>query len=144
MEKHYVYKLESNIVEHIGHSKHPKFRYQQHINFKPNGSSHGKFYGRDDLQLIVVKEFDSRKEAYAYQCKLQKAYGFKTDTELSAVKAGKIGGLKSSPTKEVITNLKQMMQKEYRCEKCGKDIKGTSNYSIHTKRNLCRLGMKTK
>jgi len=138
MEKHYVYKLESAVVEHIGHSKNPKFRYQQHIKFKPNGSSHGKFYGRNDLQLNIVKEFDTRREAYAYQCELQKKYGFATDTENGASKAGRMGGIKSSPTKKVINNLKKMMSKIYTCENCGKQIGGASNYSIHIKRNLCQ------
>lgn len=139
MEKHYVYKLESaDKIEHIGHTKNPKFRYYQHIKAKPNGSSCGKFYNRFDLQLNIVKEFDDRKEAYAYQCELQKQYGFATDIETGAIKAGRIGGYKSSPTKEVINNLKDMMSRIYTCEHCGKQIGGASNYSIHIKRNLCK------
>jgi predicted GIY-YIG superfamily endonuclease len=137
MEKHYVYKLENEIVEHIGHSSDIARRYNQHIYQKPNGSSCGKFYGRTDLKIIVVKEFDTRKEAFAYQCELQKEYGFVTDRDKSGY-AGKLGGKLSSPTKKVINNLKRMMKKIYTCEWCGKQIGGVSNYSIHIKRNLCK------
>ena len=143
MEKHYVYKLESDVIEHIGHTSNVDRRYNQHVYQKPNGSSCGKFYGRTDLKMVIVKEFDTRKEAYWYQCELQKQNGFKEDYDITSI-AGKKGGHLSKPTNEVINNLKTMMNTEYKCDNCGRIIKGASNYSVHIKRNLCKPGTKKK
>jgi hypothetical protein len=40
-----------------------------------------KFYGRNDVVMSIVAEFDNRKDAYAYQCKLQNEYGWSSDIE---------------------------------------------------------------
>jgi predicted RNA-binding Zn-ribbon protein involved in translation (DUF1610 family) len=37
--------------------------------------------------MNIVTNFDNRKEAYNYQCDLQKEYGLKTDKEIQSVKA---------------------------------------------------------
>jgi hypothetical protein len=34
--------------------------------------------------MNVVKEFDNRKDAYLYQCQLQKEYGLITDSEINS------------------------------------------------------------
>lgn len=83
--KHYVYLLadSNNKVEYIGETKRPKGRFYQHTKSKPNGSSCGKFYGRTDITMHVVNEFDNKKDAFNYQCELQKQYGFKTDREIN-------------------------------------------------------------
>jgi len=76
--KKYVYELYNLLgtVEHVGETVNPKCRLKCHK------CKAGKFYGRQDIQMNVVKEFDNRKEAYVYQCQLQKHYGLKTDREI--------------------------------------------------------------
>jgi predicted GIY-YIG superfamily endonuclease len=77
MRKKYVYELvnKDNVVEHVGESYNPKARYREHVHhkFRPKKGM-GKFYGRTDLTLEVVAEFDNRKEAFDYQCQLQTKY----------------------------------------------------------------------
>jgi len=81
MKKYYVYELYNlmGTVEYVGESTNPKRRLYEHKNQKTRGS--GKFIGRTDIHMHIVKEFDIRKEAWDYQCKLQSEYGFDTDGE---------------------------------------------------------------
>jgi hypothetical protein len=84
MKKWYVYELINfyGTVEWVGQSMNPLRRFKNHIKDKPKeGNGMGKFYGRADLVLYIVKEFDTRKESYWYQCNLQKEHGLKTDSE---------------------------------------------------------------
>ena len=64
-------------VEYVGCTQNPKRRIFQHTRVKPGYSKgEGKFYGRTDLELVPVKEFDNKPEAVRYEVKLKKQYGF--------------------------------------------------------------------
>ena len=64
-------------VEYVGCSQNPKRRLYQHTRVKPIYSKgEGKFYGRTNLELVPVKEFTDKMEAYHYEGKLKKQYGF--------------------------------------------------------------------
>lgn len=68
----YVYKLinQQNIVEYIGATKDPEYRFKSHTIYKHNSP----FCNRKDLQLIIVDQFETRKEAFAAEKKLKKEY----------------------------------------------------------------------
>lgn len=84
--KYYVYELINLLgtIEYVGESKNPHQRFNSHTKVRP-GKAMGKFYGRQDLILNIVKEFTNRKDAYAYQCELQSQYGLVTDRQLSSL-----------------------------------------------------------
>ena len=96
--KKYVYELYNLLgtVEYVGETINPKDRFRKHTKSKA-----GKFYGRADIQMNVVKDFDNKKEAYSYQCKLQKHYGLKTDIDL--LSEGQIGKVLSNEHKNKIS-----------------------------------------
>lgn len=77
----YVYELVNlmGTVEYVGETKNPELRFKQHTKWKPLKPGLGKFYGRTDIIMNVVKEFNNRKEAYDYQCKLQEEYNLLSD-----------------------------------------------------------------
>ena len=86
MEIRYVYELVNlmGTVEYVGESKNPIKRFYGHTKQKPNNNASpgfGKFYGRCDLLINVVDSFDNKKEAFEYQCNLQRYYGLETDGE---------------------------------------------------------------
>ena len=78
MKKRYVYELVNlmGTVEYVGETKQPNKRFCEHVKW-----SRGKFYGRSDIFMNIVTEFDDRRDAYYYQCNLQKEYGLVTDRE---------------------------------------------------------------
>ena len=86
--KHYVYVLmnEYGIVEYVGCSKNIKDRFKFHTKWKPS-LRNGKFYKRTDLELIIVKEFDSRKKAEEYEGQLKLSLGFEWVESTKANKA---------------------------------------------------------
>ena len=89
--KHLVYELVNlmGTVEYVGETVNARRRFNNHkSNSKGNGS--GKFYGRQDIFMNIVKDFDTKKEAYDYQIKLQKDYGLVTDDESRNHKNGGI------------------------------------------------------
>ena len=83
MKQFYVYTITNNKtgeIEYIGESGLPMSRRLNcHVaHTKCSGS--GKFAGRrNEITMNIVKRFDTKSEAYAYQCELQKKYGFETD-----------------------------------------------------------------
>jgi hypothetical protein len=84
MKKYYVYELYNLVgtVEHVGESVNPEIRFKHHTKAKhSNGNGSGRFYGRTDISMHIAKEFSCKKEAWHYQCELQKEYGLKTDKE---------------------------------------------------------------
>ena len=85
MKTHYVYELYNLLgtIEYVGETTVPKHRLRCH-KCKSKSSGNGKFYGRTDISMNIVKEFNSKKEAYAYQCQLQKQYGLETDAETNS------------------------------------------------------------
>ena len=64
-------------VEYVGCTENPTRRLYQHTKLKPHPSNgSGYFYGRTDLELVEVKEFDNKIEALDYEGKLKLQYGF--------------------------------------------------------------------
>jgi predicted GIY-YIG superfamily endonuclease len=84
MKEHYVYKIvdkKSGNIEYIGETCKLNLRFNCHVaNTKFAGS--GTFAGRrNEIEMQVIKTFPTKKEAFDYQCKVQKELGFKTDSE---------------------------------------------------------------
>jgi len=64
-------------VEYVGCSSRVKIRMYQHTKHKPRlGTGDGKFYGRTNLELVEVKKFTDKNEAFQYEGKLKTQYGF--------------------------------------------------------------------
>ncbi len=76
---YYVYTLtdESGDVVYVGETKNPKQRLYDHTRRKP-APGHGLFYGKH-LQLELVGQFLTKKEAWWFQVKLQTLLGLETD-----------------------------------------------------------------
>jgi hypothetical protein len=80
----FVYELFNlmGTIEYVGETCNPKRRFKEHTRNKPLKPGLGKFYGRADIIMNVLKQFDNRKDAYQYQCKLQNEYGLISDVEV--------------------------------------------------------------
>lgn len=76
MKKHYVYELINlyGTIEDVGVSYRPEHRLYQHIKCKPTLSGMGKYYGRQDLIMHIVDEFDNRKDAFKLEGQLKLLY----------------------------------------------------------------------
>lgn len=74
--KTFVYQLVNSKKEilYIGESANPTQRMYFH-----RGNRKSKVYGVEGLQMEILKEFGTKKEAYEYQCHLQEQLGFVTD-----------------------------------------------------------------
>ncbi len=77
MIKHYVYKVKekkTNKVIYIGETKSAHIRWNAHV------SSDG-YFNRHEHYMDVIDEypFNNKKDAFNYQCELQKHYGLETD-----------------------------------------------------------------
>lgn len=95
-DKFYVYELVNSlgVVEYVGETTNPKNRFYNHTKRKQyNGNGNGKFYGRTDITLSVVNEFDNKKDAFNYQCELQKRYGFQTDADKKIQTGKNVGNI---------------------------------------------------
>ena len=83
-KKHYVYTIKDNKTDeilYIGETSNIRLRLNCHVANSTTAGS-GLFRGmRDKIKMEVVKEFDIRSDAFAYQCQLQNEYGFKSDCE---------------------------------------------------------------
>lgn len=82
MRKHYVYELINlmGTVEYVGETYRPKIRMYGHTKVKPsitNKNREGKFYGRQDLVMYIVAEFNNRKDALELEGKLKLSYGLR-------------------------------------------------------------------
>lgn len=94
--KHYVYVLmnEYGIVEYVGQTNNTNTRMRNHMGkqtYTNTGIVHnGKFNGRTDLTIEVVKEFDKRKDALNYEGELKMQLGFEWTEKTGRSKAGKI------------------------------------------------------
>jgi predicted GIY-YIG superfamily endonuclease len=82
MKKYYVYEIVNlmGTIEYVGETTMPKRRLWNHTS-NGNGSGSGRFNNRSDIFMNIVAEFDNRKDAFNYQCKLQYEYGFETDAD---------------------------------------------------------------
>jgi predicted GIY-YIG superfamily endonuclease len=92
MKKVYVYTIVNTKggVEYVGETTMPKKRFYNHKS-KLRSAGSGRFGNREDVFMNIVAEFNNRKDAFDYQCNLQKQYGFETDVE-KRLKVHKIGG----------------------------------------------------
>ena len=81
-DKYFVYEIVNTMgtIEYVGETYDIEQRFLNHI------SKSGKFYKRQDIIINIVAEFPTRKEAYAYQCKLQNEYGWESDLDKHQVK----------------------------------------------------------
>jgi hypothetical protein len=88
----YVYELinDKGIVEYVGESINPLDRFYQHTKkkFRPKRGM-GRFYGREDISLNILKGFDNHREAYEYQLELQNKYFGTNEREIA-----KLNGMK--------------------------------------------------
>jgi predicted GIY-YIG superfamily endonuclease len=68
----HVYELRDGdqVVVYVGESKDPTHRLYRHTKCKP-GMGKGRFYGRTDITMNIVKSFEDRKEARQYEKYLQ-------------------------------------------------------------------------
>ena len=79
---YYVYAIVNNKGEYlyIGETKNPYKRFCLHV--CKNGS-----FKRNEVEMKILHEFSSKKEAFEKQCELQKMYNLLTDTEKCAESA---------------------------------------------------------
>ena len=92
MKTYYVYELvnQSGKIEYIGKTCNPKRRLTQHTKERQNGyNGHGKFFGRKDLTINIVKEFDSNKDALRFEGEHKINKGFEWNERNNKVKLGK-------------------------------------------------------
>lgn len=85
MKQFYVYTITNNKtgkIEYIGESGLAmNKRLNCHVSHTKHSGS-GKFAGRrNEISMNIIKRFDTKSEAYAYQCELQKQLGWETDAE---------------------------------------------------------------
>jgi predicted GIY-YIG superfamily endonuclease len=138
----YVYEIINTYgtVEYVGESVNPEKRFWQHTKSKRRHGAYGKFYGRHDLLLNIVANFETTKEAWHFQKQLQLEYGLKTDdahTKDTAKSTHQKLGL--DWTKQTLKKAREA-QTDYSsggkvassiirtCE-CGKSIKGPAYFS---------------
>lgn len=84
--KWYVYTITNtqNEIEYIGCTSNPKQRWYNHT-YWFQGPGIGKFYGRTDVTMNVVKEFDNRREGWDYEAELKLQHGFELTEENSKI-----------------------------------------------------------
>ncbi len=82
MKKWFVYEMVNLLgtVEYVGETSNPEKRLKNHF-LKTRGNGYGSFGYRQDIVFNIVAEFDNKKDAFNFQCDLQKQYGFETDLE---------------------------------------------------------------
>ena len=127
MERFYVYELVNlyGTVEKIGETKNIEKRMRDHFTNKPDGKGKGAFFGRQDLAVNIVANFETKKEAFQFQLELQREYGMTTDIDHS-IAIGKAhvesGHLESLRTKEHQSIAGTVSANKLRtCEYCGKE-----------------------
>ncbi len=86
MKYYCVYELVNlmGTIEYVGQTCKPKDRLYQHLKYKAiDRSGHGKFYGRADILMNIVKSNLTKKESLILEEKLQNEYGLTTDRKKS-------------------------------------------------------------
>lgn len=139
---YYVYQLlREDTPIYVGMSKNPKRRFKQHLGPKVEGYGHGYFEGQIDLQLNIVKGFDTMSEALKEEGRLKLLYGMRwterdhvyTDESRKArSEGGKKGGKNSHKNGSSPKQLAQLARvrnpqkaadsrKRISCIHCGKE-----------------------
>ena len=88
MKTYYVYELvnQSAEIEYIGCSYRPKERYYAHT------CINGKFYGRNDIEVKIIKSFNNRLDALTFEGEHKIKNGFEWSEDVGRKKAGAMGG----------------------------------------------------
>jgi predicted GIY-YIG superfamily endonuclease/ribosomal protein L37AE/L43A len=119
-------------IEWVGVTYRPDYRWRQHTQVRPNPTKkagYGTFYGRLDLTLHIVHEYENRKEALREETRLKREYGLEVGelAGLKAVdkqKAGKAGAAAQLKTGRIQSMGRASMAKIHQCPHCLKEIKG--------------------
>lgn len=114
MKQFYVYKIvnkKTNQIEYIGESGLPiNRRFNNHV----SNSKYAHFTGRrNEIEMHILKRFNTKNEAYKYQCKLQEKYGFKTDFEKLQEASINEDGIRRVHTQASNEKRKKTMQELY-------------------------------
>jgi hypothetical protein len=108
-------------VEHVGETfRSLESRMYDHKKKPHERNRDGKFYGRQDVFIHLVAEFDNRPDALKLEDLLKQQYGLKRDEHERNIKACLNGG-KTAGSKEKL------------CPYCSKILKGNAAYGMHTK-----------
>lgn len=73
-----------NEIEYIGCTSNPKSRWYNHT-YWFQGSGIGKFHGRDDVRMEIIREFDNRRDGWDYEAELKLQHGFELTEEKSTI-----------------------------------------------------------
>jgi predicted GIY-YIG superfamily endonuclease len=124
MKTYSVYELYNSMgtVEYVGESSRPKVRFIEHTKNKPTCRGHGKFYGRPDITMNIVAEFQDRKEAMKLEGELKLQYGLEWTEKTRQANGGKIGGKICG---------KLAANRHHLCPHCGKEGKGMTMLRYH-------------
>jgi len=120
MKTYKVYEIINSMgtVEYVGETfRSLESRMYDHKR-KPVGNN-GKFYGRNDVMIYQVAEFNNRADAKALEGQLKIEYGLEW-TERSPA-GGKIGGMSTSTLERV-------------CPYCGTTMIGRAYFRYHGER----------
>lgn len=112
IKKKYVYELINlmGTVEYVGETNRPKKRFYEHTQLKyKSDSGVGKFYGRQDLIMNIVDEFDDTKSCFRYETKLKIHYGLIPSEHINR----RQNGIKNCSKPVIVTNIKTGEIKEF-------------------------------
>lgn len=125
MKTYYVYELvnQQGEIEYIGKTCNPHERLIEHR------KSRSKFTARHDLQMKLVKEFNSNKQALKFEGKHKIANGFEWTERIRSIKGGIKGGAIAKQTgqiyelaKENIENGTLELARQSSRESCRKEV----------------------
>ena len=117
MKTYKVYEIYNSlgIVEYVGETRNTiESRFYDHTRRKPTQSGRGKFYGRSDMFVRLVDQFNNRKDALALEGSLKQNYGLEW-TELTMRTRNGIESHRSGKLKEV----QKKAQVKITCIHCG-------------------------
>jgi predicted GIY-YIG superfamily endonuclease len=139
MKKWCVYELVNlmGTVEWVGETTRYKRRMYEHTKIKPKDTQrNGYFYGRQDIMMNIVHEFDNRKDALELESELKTFYGLPLSEKEGRLKGALKGGksaVESGQLKSVCSMGgkiggkiagKLQSQKEYICPNCNRKGRG--------------------
>jgi predicted GIY-YIG superfamily endonuclease len=148
MEKTWkVYELINSVgtIEWVGEtSRTLETRFKEHTKKKPyNGQRNGKFYGRLDLIINFVAEFNNRTEALELEGNLKREYGLEWTEYTKTLKGGggdpNIGkrSVESGHLSKVRKLANQKNQEIISCIYCGKECNRLNHGRYHGEK--CKL-----
>ena len=107
METHYVYKIvdTSDKILHIGKTINPNRRFKQHTGQRGYGNSTaGLFYHREDVRMIIVREFNNKPDSTKFEGEYKLENGFEwtekqqhLDLGKKAVESGHLKRVRTGP-----------------------------------------------